>query len=363
MPLVNNVRTTPGSDVKFFANTTPDANSVAKVDAVPTVAGPPGPQGVGIRSITISDSDDLLFTLTDNTTIDAGTLPPGPTGPTGPTGVTGPPGPIGNIGPQGIKGDKGDTGATGTAGIPGVQGPKGDKGDTGLTGSVGPEGDHVTNAVINGSNHIIFTLSDNSTIDAGLLPPGPTGNAGPTGPQGPQGVDVANATINGSNHLIFTLSNSAVIDAGPLPPGPTGGIGPTGPAGPAGPQGNASTVAGPAGPAGPNFETVVNLNTATGTVTLDLGSNSFYNLTLTGNVTIAFSNTALTTRSYTAVVSIKQNSSGAGTFTVTWPGTCNTPGNVVYSQSTGLGATDLYTVFTINGGASYFLSQIGQLYS
>src|ERR1700761_8252582 len=107
MPTIDSVRTTPGTDVKFFANNPVDANAVAKVQAVPTVAGPPGPQGVGIRTVTISESDHLLITLTDDTEQDAGALPPGPTGPAGPTGPVGPQGDIGPIGPTGLKGDKG----------------------------------------------------------------------------------------------------------------------------------------------------------------------------------------------------------------------------------------------------------------
>jgi hypothetical protein len=52
-------------------------------------------------------------------------------------------------------------------------GPKGDKGDK---GEPGEDGVSVTNVSINSSNHLITTLSDNRTIDAGALPSG-SGNS------------------------------------------------------------------------------------------------------------------------------------------------------------------------------------------
>jgi len=366
MPNVNNIRTTPGTDVKYFVNNTVDANSVAKVDAVPTVAGPPGPQGVGIRSIIISQTDDLLFTLTDNSTINAGQIPPGPTGPIGPTGITGPPGPIGPIGPQGIKGDTGDTGPTGTAGIPGVQGPKGDKGDKGDAGDTGPEGTHVTNATINsGNNHLVFTLSDNSTVDAGVIPPGPTGNtgatgsqgpagpagpAGSTGPTGPTGVGVSSANVSSTTGILtFGLSNGSQITAGTVPPGPAG------PTGPSGTQ----------GPAGSNYETVIKLHWVNGTQTMDIGgdSNRFFDVRMNGNLNLSISNATLSSRTYSAVVAVRQSNAGASTLTFSSAGTIVTPGHASYSQTSTSGAVDVYTVFTYDGGVTFLLTQIGQNYS
>lgn len=51
-------------------------------------------------------------------------------------------------------------------------GPKGDKGEQGEPGEPGEDGVSVTNVSINSSNHLITTLSDNRTIDAGALPSG-----------------------------------------------------------------------------------------------------------------------------------------------------------------------------------------------
>lgn len=62
--------------------------------------------------------------------------------------------------PRGEKGDTGD------------KGDKGDKGDTGATGADGADGADgvsVTGAEINVNNHLILTLSNSNTIDAGLV--------------------------------------------------------------------------------------------------------------------------------------------------------------------------------------------------
>lgn len=388
MPTIDNIRTTPdGIATKYFVNNAVAANAVSKVDSVKTVSGPPGPQGVGIRYVTIANTS-LIVTLTDNSSINAGVLPAGPEGPTGPTGPTGPEGPAGPQGIQGIQGLRGDAGQTGLQGLAGAPGPKGDEGQTGPAG-VGLPGISVSNASVSNTSHLILTLTDNSTVDAGLLPTGPTGpvgSAGPTGPSGPTGktgASISNATVNGASHLILTISNAvtattSTIDAGLLPTGPSGPSGPpgptgtTGPAGGPGPTGSPGSTgptgpaggpgpAGSPGPSGLTYETVVSYPSATGGITLDLTSNNFFNIRMTGNITISFSSTPLTTRTYSAVIAIKQRATGGGS--VTWPANCNTPGNMSYSQTTTADAVDIYTVFTYDAGVTYILTQIGQAYA
>lgn len=75
------------------------------------------------------------------------------------------------------------------SGLKGETGAKGDKGDTGDTGATGPQGVSVTNAEIDGSGHLIITLSAGEPIDAGNAV-GPTGAPGPTGETGPEGASV-----------------------------------------------------------------------------------------------------------------------------------------------------------------------------
>lgn len=54
---------------------------------------------------------------------------------------------------------------------------------------------------------------------------GTAGCSGATGAQGPAGVDVSGATVDSSGHLVLTLSNGETINAGIV-------VGPQGPAGP-----------------------------------------------------------------------------------------------------------------------------------
>lgn len=100
--------------------------------------------GRGVASISVDpDTRHVLFVMSDDTTYDAGEIPPGPkgdpgpagdAGPAGPAGPAGAPGPKGDTGPPGPAGPKGDTGATGPTGPAGPAGPKGDKGDPGAGG-------------------------------------------------------------------------------------------------------------------------------------------------------------------------------------------------------------------------------------
>ena len=361
MPKINDVRVRETGVGKLYAGNSPvEANTSLIVNAVPVYTGPPGPPGpqgpegpsgpvgVSVANSYISTSNSLVLVLTNNTTIDAGILPQGPIGPQGP------------MGPQGVRGLTGDTGQQGPQGYTGLAGPPGPQGPAGL-------GVSIVSASIDGQYHLILNLSDSTAVDAGLLPSGPRGASGPPGPTGAQGIP-GNAGSIGP-----TGPAGPIGPAGPAgPQGITGSIGPNGPSGPpgptglAGPQGIAGSTgptgpAGPAGPQGNTYETVVTNNNASGTITLDMGINNFFNITLSGNITIALSNTSLTTRTYTAVIAIKQKSTGG--LTVTWPNNCNTPGNTIFTQSTVGNAVDVYTVFTYDGGSTFILNLIGQAYS
>ena len=76
--------------------------------------------------------------------------------------------------------------------LPVVQtiGPRGPQGYTGPQGATGPQG-----------------------------PQGPTGATGPQGPTGPTGVSITNVTIDENQHLIVTLSDGSSIDAGSVSSG------------------------------------------------------------------------------------------------------------------------------------------------
>jgi S1-C subfamily serine protease len=64
----------------------------------------------------------------------------------------------------------------------------------------------------------IFVLTLGGCAAGGVQGPpgqqGPPGAQGPAGPQGPPGVSVTSASINTAGHLVLTLSNGQTVDAG-----------------------------------------------------------------------------------------------------------------------------------------------------
>lgn len=127
----------------------------------------------GVRAVAVTEGGRLVFTLTDGSTVDLGSV----VGPQGPRGVTGAEGPKGETGAQGPKGDtgaqgpKGEAGERGPKGETGAQGPRGDTGEQGPKGETGAQG-----------------------------PKGETGERGPkgeTGAQGPKGDTGAGFLVKG----------------------------------------------------------------------------------------------------------------------------------------------------------------------
>lgn len=141
----------------------------------------------GVKAVEVTDAGRLVFTLTDGSVIDLGSVigpqgPKGETGPEGPQGQTGPAGAQGEQGPKGetgAEGPKGATGDTGPKGEPGEKGEKGDKGDTGATGPQGETG-----------------------------PQGQTGPQGPAGPTGPKGDTGTGFTVKGYYGSVSALQAS-----------------------------------------------------------------------------------------------------------------------------------------------------------
>lgn len=62
----------------------------------------------GVKAVEVTDAGKLIFTLTDGSTIDLGSV----IGPQGPKGETGPAGPQGQTGPAGAQGKTGEAGAS-----------------------------------------------------------------------------------------------------------------------------------------------------------------------------------------------------------------------------------------------------------
>ena len=151
----------------------------------------------GVKAVEVTDAGRLVFTLTDGSTADIGSV----MGPQGPKGETGATGPQGQTGPQGAKGDTGAAGAsitsitkksqsgtTATYTIAlsdgktfdfNVETVKGEKGDTGATGPQGETG-----------------------------PQGKTGPQGPAGPTGPKGDTGTGFTVKGYYGSVSALQAS-----------------------------------------------------------------------------------------------------------------------------------------------------------
>ena len=140
--------------------TTDKSSLVAAINEIYQAGG----GGKSVTDAQVNEDGDLIITLSDGTTINAGHVvgadgaqgPEGPQGPPGAEGEQGPAGPKGDTGEQGPQGPKGDTGAQG------LQGPKGDQGEQGIQGPQGPKGD--------------------------------TGDTGPQGPAGADGVGLPTVT-------------------------------------------------------------------------------------------------------------------------------------------------------------------------
>lgn len=99
-------------------------------------------------------------------------------------------------------------------------------GGTGGGGS-GTPGVSVTNATINVSGHLIITLSDNTTIDAGVAV-GPQGATGAAGATGATGNGIASTSYNASTGVLtITYTSGGTYSTGDL----RGAAGATGAAG------------------------------------------------------------------------------------------------------------------------------------
>ena len=70
---------------------------------------------------------------------------------------------------RGPQGEQGPQGPQGAQGIQGVQGEQGPQGEAGTDGTDGTDGVSVTNVAVTQTNHLIVTLSNGTTIDAGEI--------------------------------------------------------------------------------------------------------------------------------------------------------------------------------------------------
>ena len=92
---------------------------------------------------------------------------------------------------------------------------------------------------------------------------------------------------------------------------------------------------------------------ATSTVTFDLSTGNSFVTTLTENTTVTLSNPPATGTFGQCTVKIIQDG-GGGAYTVTWPASVLWPGGTAPVISTGNDAVDVVTLFTIDGGTTWY---------
>lgn len=147
-----------------------------------------GGSGVSVTGAEIDASGHLIITLSDTSTIDAGTAK-------GANGVTFVP----SVSSAGVLSWTNDGSLTNPAPVT----IKGANGTNGTNGTNGADGVSVTNATINASGHLIITLSNTNTIDAGLVSSG-GGSGG--GTAGADGVGIQSITKTSTNGLVDTYT-------------------------------------------------------------------------------------------------------------------------------------------------------------
>lgn len=195
-----------------------------------------GTPGVHVSSATVNGSGNLIITLSNTTTVDAGNVR-GTNGSNGTNGTDGVGVTTASIVGSNLILTMSNASTVDAGNVRGAQGPQGLAGD----GNAG-----IANATVAGNNNLIVGLVNGTYINAGNVkgPQGAQGNAGvgitsvslvssnlvltysntstqdigniqgPQGAAGTNGVNISTATVNGSGNLILTLSNSSTIDAG-----------------------------------------------------------------------------------------------------------------------------------------------------
>ena len=180
--------------------TTDKSSLVAAINEIYQAGG----GGKSVTDAQVNEDGDLIITLSDGTTINAGHVvgaegEQGPAGLKGDTGEQGPQGPKGDTGAQGLQGPKGDQGEQG------IQGPQGPKGDTGDTGPQGPAG-------ADGVGLPTVTAEDNGMY-AGVVD-GAWGKVSAPGGGG-EWIKLIDTTLNMTEPatvLLFDLPNGTIYD-------------------------------------------------------------------------------------------------------------------------------------------------------
>jgi hypothetical protein len=98
-------------------------------------------------------------------------------------------------------------------------------------------------------------------------------------------------------------------------------------------------------------ETEVANTATTGSWTMNCGAANFFDLTLTGNITVAPSNVPANCRVWSGTIAAKQDATGGRT--ITWPAGIKWPGGSAPPATTTANATDIWSLMTYDGGTTW----------
>ena len=170
-----------GENGNWWIGTTDTGVKAAATDGADGKDGADGTNGVDGRTPQLKIGDDNLWYVSYDNGQNWGSLNVKATGEMGATGAQGEKGDKGDQGEQGIQGvqgEKGDAGADGASGQNGtngingkngVNGQDGQNGQDGKDGQDGTAGRGIDNAMIDNDGYLILTMTDGTTINAGLV--------------------------------------------------------------------------------------------------------------------------------------------------------------------------------------------------
>ena len=195
-----------GENGNWWIGATDTGVKAAGTDGTNGKDGADGTNGVDGRTPQLKIGDDNLWYVSYDNGLNWESLNVKATGEMGATGAQG------EQGIQGVQGEKGDKGDQGEQGIQGVQGEKGDKGDQGeqgIQGVQGEKGDAGADGASgqNGTNGINGKNGVNGQD-------GQNGQDGKDGQDGAAGRGIDNAMIDNDGYLILTMTDGTTINAG-----------------------------------------------------------------------------------------------------------------------------------------------------
>ena len=186
-----------GENGNWWIGTTDTGVKAVATDGADGKDGADGTNGVDGRTPQLKIGDDNLWYVSYDNGQNWESLNVKATGEMGATGAQGEKGDKGDQGEQGIQGVQGEKGDKGDQGEQGIQGVQGEKGDAGADGASGQNG---TNG-INGKNGVNGQDGQN-------------GQDGKDGQDGTAGRGIDNAMIDNDGYLILTMTDGTTINAG-----------------------------------------------------------------------------------------------------------------------------------------------------